>query len=140
MNKSEYLTKPRRLLKDFFNQHPDEKFTARQIVDGLGKKLSISSVYRNLDALEKQGLIKRFAGHGWEGIYYQFIATETCKHFLHINCKKCGKTVHVSQKVSNVIEKNLKEFENFALDKEATTIFGVCHNCLNQKGENYGTN
>lgn len=131
MKKNEYLTKPRKLLKEFLNKYPDQKFTAKQIFDGLSGRLSISSVYRNLEVLEKQGFIKRFAGRGWEGVFFQYILSDTCENFLHLTCKVCGKTVHVSQKVSQTLEKNLKECEDFCLDKKTTTLFGVCKNCMN---------
>lgn len=134
MKKNEYLTQPRKLLKEFFNQRPDQKFTAKQIFEGLEGKLSMSSIYRNLQTLENQGLIQRFAGHGWEGVFYQYILSDTCQNFVHLTCKKCGKTTHLSAKICLALEKNLGQFEDFCLDKEATTLVGVCKEC--QKGEN----
>ena len=66
--------------------------TARQIADALAAdNISISAVYRNLSALEEEGLLKRSVREGTREVFYQYIAAEECKDSLHLSCRVCGK-------------------------------------------------
>ena len=55
-----YLTRQRKQLLKYLSEHTDEQMTARQIADALtAESISISAVYRNISALEEEGILKR---------------------------------------------------------------------------------
>ena len=56
-----YITKQRRILLTFLEDHPDESLSAADIAKALAdRSISVSAVYRNLAALEEEGRIRRF--------------------------------------------------------------------------------
>ncbi len=62
---AKYLTRQRKRLLTYLSEHTDEQMTARQIADALtADNISISAVYRNLSALEEEGLLKRSVREG----------------------------------------------------------------------------
>lgn len=53
----------RKRLLEYLSEHTDEQMSARQIADALATdEISVSAVYRNLSALEEEGLLKRSVG------------------------------------------------------------------------------
>ena len=88
-----YLTRQRKQLLKYLSEHTDEQMTARQIADALtAESISISAVYRNLSALEEEGILKRSIRENTREVYYQYIAAEGCKDSLHLSCRVCGKS------------------------------------------------
>ena len=74
---AKYLTRQRKRLLAYLSEHTDEQMTARQIADALAAdNISISAVYRNLSALEEEGLLKRSVREGTREVFYQYIAAE----------------------------------------------------------------
>ena len=62
---AKYLTRQRKRLLKYLSEHTDEQISARQIAEDLAAdQISISAVYRNISALEEEGLLKRSV---WEG-------------------------------------------------------------------------
>ena len=83
-----YLTRQRKQLLEYLSEHTDEQMTARQIADALtAESISISAVYRNLSALEEEGILKRSIRENTREVYYQYIAAEECKDSLHLSCR-----------------------------------------------------
>ncbi len=124
----EYQTKQRKVLLDFFNEHLDQKLTAKMIFEKIQGPISLSAIYRNLAKLEQEGILKRFSGVGDQEIYYQYIKNENCQNVLHISCIKCKETFHLHEKEAKQIESILGN-ENFLLDKNKTVLYGVCDKC-----------
>ena len=94
-----YLTRQRKQLLEYLSEHTDEQMTARQIADALtAESISISAVYRNLSALEEEGILKRSIRENTREVYYQYIAAEECKDSLHLSCRVCGKSIHLGEK------------------------------------------
>ena len=93
---AKYVTKQREKLLACLTKQADKQITARQIAEILtADKISISAVYRNLAALEEEGILKRIVREGTREVYYQFIDTEECRNSLHLSCKICGKIIHM---------------------------------------------
>lgn len=77
---AKYLTRQRKRLLAYLSEHTDEQMTARQIADALAAdNISISAVYRNLSALEEEGLLKRSVREGTREVFYQYIAARNAK-------------------------------------------------------------
>ena len=124
MNES-YNTKQKELLLKFLSTHHDKIFTVSQIVDALKNEgISKSSVYRNLDILLNNNLIKNVVIGKSKTINYQFIS-EHCKGVVHLCCSICDKMIHLNDDVSELIYKKY----NFTLDKDKTIIYGLCADC-----------
>lgn len=67
---AKYLTRQRKRLLEYLSEHTDEQMSARQIADALAAdEISVSAVYRNLSALEEEGLLKRSVREGTREIF-----------------------------------------------------------------------
>ena len=72
---AKYLTRQRKRLLKYLSEHTDEQISARQIAEDLAAdQISISAVYRNISALEEEGLLKRSVREGTREVFYQYIA------------------------------------------------------------------
>ena len=127
---AKYVTKQRRQLLEYLSRHTDEQMTARQIADALTQEnISLSAVYRNLSALEEDGLLKRSIREGTRDVFYQYIAAEECKDSLHLSCRVCGKSIHLGEKEAEQLLHSTLESTGFQIDKSETILYGVCADC-----------
>lgn len=126
-----YKTDQRNILLEFLQENPDKMFSEKQIEEILSSKgISRSALYRNLQALELNGKIKRCTKTGSREIYFQYVGLQDCKSHIHLSCKKCGKIFHMESKVADSIINNVESSQGFAIDLGETTIYGTCRTCL----------
>lgn len=126
-----YSTKQKDLLLTFLSNNHDKLFTVSEIVDALKNNgISKSSIYRNLDTLLNNNLIRKVIVDESKIIKYQFI-TNQCKGVIHLCCHKCNKMIHLNDELNDII---LKKYE-FLIDKDKTVVYGLCKDC-NQKFAN----
>ena len=127
---AKYLTRQRKQLLAYLAAHTDEQMTARQIADALAAdQISISAVYRNLAALEEEGLLKRSVREGTREVFYQYIAAEECKDSLHLSCRICGKSIHLGRTDAEQLIQNTLKTTGFQIDKSETILYGICEDC-----------
>ncbi|HIP42853.1 MAG TPA: transcriptional repressor [Aquifex aeolicus] len=106
------------LLKSY--NHP----TVEEIYEEVKKMypyVSLATVYRTLETLEKIGLVKRVCFWGNSARY----DANTSEHH-HLICKKCGRIedIDLDQKLS--IPENLQGFKT---DSYSVNIYGLCPKC-----------
>ena len=127
-----YMTKQRKALLAFLEQHADEELSAKIIESELGGMgVSISAVYRNLSDLEKEGKVRRVSKSGSREVYYLYTDAHECRECLHLSCKKCGKTYHMNAECADMLINNLARSDEFIIDKSETVLYGVCKDCKN---------
>ena len=127
---AKYLTRQRKQLLKYLSEHTDEQITAKQIADALAvEQISISAVYRNLSALEEEGLLKRSVREGIREIFYQYIAAEECKDSLHLSCRICGKSTHLGKQEEKQILYSTFKSTGFQINKSETIFYGICVDC-----------
>ena len=127
----EYVTSLRKVLFEVLEQHRDEALSADQILLFMGDHASRSAVYRNLSALEKQGLIKKVAVSGSNKAMYRYTGSKECRDHLHLECSKCGKTYHLKMPATNALIDGVMQDANFRIDTKCTVLYGVCEKCRN---------
>ena len=125
---AKYLTRQRRQLVGFLEQHTDELLTAQDISQALDG-ISVSAVYRNLSAMEEEGLLKRSVRENTREAFYQYIAAPSCKDSLHLSCRVCGKSIHLGEKEAEQLLHSTLESTGFQIDKTETILYGVCADC-----------
>ena len=129
-----YSTRQRKALICFLCAHPDESFSAGQIAAALRTEgVSLSAVYRNLSALETQGMVRRTQKDGGREVLYRYTQAESCKKHLHLSCSQCGKTFHMDIPASNLLIEQVAQNADFQVDRSSTVLHGVCGSCLHRK-------
>ena len=107
--------------------------TAEEVYDSVhlsSPHISKATVYRNLSALEKKGVIKRIPKLGSGSDRYD---KNTAPHF-HAKCKCCGRIFDVSLPVDGIIEKaEVMEDVGFSLNSYQLIFEGTCSECSNKE-------
>ena len=133
-----YKTKQRELIIDFFESHPDVAFSASEIAKAIkGSGISLSAIYRNLAELEKDKRVRKSVKQGAHVAYYRYLECHDCHGHIHMYCVECGKTSHLGDEGATAVIRDVLSSSDFALDKNATVLYGVCRECQqhHQKGE-----
>lgn len=128
-----YMTEQRKKLFAFFRARPDVNLSAKDIVRAVqesgGTPVSVSAVYRNLDKMEKAGLLIRSAGRTSRESLYRYVSDNHCDNKLHLTCLKCGKTIHMNSRISDILYKEVLSSDDFSIDASRTTLYGWCKKC-----------
>ena len=125
-----YNTVKRKILLDYFDSHADQNISALEIVDELTKKdISKSAIYRNLAELEEEQRIERVSKQNEKITYYRYVDSTKCKDKIHLFCLKCGKTIHLSQEVTQYLDNQLYQLDGFKIDNNKSNIYGLCSRC-----------
>ncbi len=123
-NKRRKTTQRETILEELktVNTHP----TADDIYSIVRKKIpkiSMGTVYRNLEILAKTGLIKRFPVDG----VMRFDA-KTDNHY-HIRCSKCGKLEDIDLEIADQLEHVAANNTDFLINGFKLEFLGICPNC-----------
>lgn len=87
--------------------------------------INLSTVYRNLETLEKAGLvIHTHLGHG--GATYH--AAEDAEH-VHLVCGECGRVMEAELEATKELVDRLKIDHGFTTDVRHFAIYGTCSEC-----------
>lgn len=131
---SEYKTKQGEILLHFLQENAASHFTASEIemkLKNSGEKLGKATVYRRLDRLVEEGLVRRFVADDAKSCCYQYAGDEHCKEHFHLKCYKCGELLHVECDYLDKMQAHIFEHHGFTVDREKITLCGVCEKCRN---------
>ncbi len=123
----EYMTAVRRTLLDYFEHNCDRRLTIDDMQRELAASgISRSAIYRNVDRMVADGLLRRTA----EGrrSAYQYIASEHCCDHIHIQCTRCGVISHIEANEERALRAAFAD-SSFKLDEHKTVLYGVCRKC-----------
>lgn len=129
-----YKTKQAEILLRFFIENAGSHFTASEIETHLavnGEKLGKSTVYRRLDRLVEEGLVRRFVADDAKSCCYQYAGNAECKNHFHLKCYRCGELLHVECDYLDRMQEHIFEHHGFTVDREKITLCGVCEKCRN---------
>ncbi len=131
-----YMTGQRKLLLEFLQSNFHKQLSAKKIKEALkDNSISLSSIYRSLAFLEKQGLVRRILSdeNTVNEALYQYIDENRCFSRIHLICEKCGNTSHLSESREKILVKLLLKDSNFYINSNKTVIYGTCESCKSYK-------
>ena len=89
-------------------------------------RISLSTVYRNLQTLKKLGIIEEL--HFDEAHHHYEIKPANEHH--HLVCLDCGRVVEFEYPLSRLVKENIAEARDFELSDLEIRIAGHCPKCL----------
>jgi Fur family ferric uptake transcriptional regulator len=102
--------------------------SAEQIAAGLGGRLpgsDLGSVYRNLETLERAGLVRHFhAGHG-PGLY----ALSARDRGEYLVCESCGRVLEAEPQALEAARELIRDRLGFEARFSHFPIVGLCRRC-----------
>lgn len=123
-----YQTKQREQLMLFFEKHCDRQYTIEQLADRIAG-IGISSLYRNMNLLVEEGLVRRSRQDTGRKSLYQYIGNDHCVNHLHMKCNKCGRIMHMDDTLEKLFIEAVKSNTEFDIDANKTVLFGSCASC-----------
>tara|TARA_Y100001968_G_scaffold316838_1_gene345155 strand:- start:1289 stop:1690 length:402 start_codon:yes stop_codon:yes gene_type:complete len=121
------ITKRQKQLLDELKKCDDE-LSGQELHRELHKgemSMGLATVYRNLQTLVKQGLIRSRHLPTGEVLY-----TSVERDIHHLTCVNCGKTTRLNSCPVKAINLPKKINENFALLFHTLEYFGFCKDCF----------
>ncbi len=125
-----YMTEQRRTLLAFFKENAGESFAIDEVVERLGGEgISRSAVYRNVDKMAADGLLRKAAPDGSRHTVYQFAACGSHCDRIHLRCESCGKVFHMGSEKDEQALRSVLEKSGFELDEHSAVLPGLCKDC-----------
>jgi Fe2+ or Zn2+ uptake regulation protein len=127
-NKGGRITKPRKLMVDFFCSKPEPRQVSEiaAFLKKSGHSINRATIYREIGFLEKTDIIKKiFLADG----ILRYEASFQQRHHHHIFCLKCKK-IGVLELKNRTCAKNLVlEANGFMVLGHSIELFGICAQC-----------
>ena len=89
-------------------------------------RISLGTVYRNLEVLHEDGLVSKLEMAGSETRY-----DGNLEPHLHIRCQECGKIKDVGERPAVAEDLYKRDFAGFEVNGVLMEFFGVCPDCRN---------
>jgi Fur family transcriptional regulator, ferric uptake regulator len=109
------------------SSHP----TADEIYDAVRRRLpriSLGTVYRNLETMAAQGLIQRLHLAGRQ---LRFDHDPKVHH--HIRCEECGALADVSLKAPASLREMVEDASGYEISEVRLQLLGVCPKCRGRR-------
>lgn len=135
-SKTKYKTKQREMLLGYFETVPGIHVTAADVCgyfNAQGASIGQSTVYRQLENLVDEGIIKKYIIDGNSPACFEYVEPdgqndiETC---FHCKCEKCGKLFHLHCDELNEMQLHLLMEHHFRLNSVRTVFYGLCEQCM----------
>jgi Fur family ferric uptake transcriptional regulator len=113
------------ILEEIMNldSHP----TADEVYEIVRKrlpKISLGTIYRNLDILSGKGLIQKLEVGGTQRRF----DGNTGNHY-HLRCLACGRVIDLTTNPSNEIEKTIPKLADWEILSHRLELIGICLSC-----------
>lgn len=129
-----YRTKQRDLILEQIIDYQEESFSADDLLFQMRKnemKVSKATVYRTLEKLESEGLVRKYYVSPSQSAFYQYIGNHlNCEDHYHCVCYQCDQLFHIDCKDFDDLEAHFNEEHSFKIDLSQTILYGICEKCL----------
>jgi len=96
--------------------------------------LSLSTVYRSLQAFKKLGLVEELH---FDNTHHHYEVKPTDEHH-HLVCLGCGKVIEFRHPLSRHLKRNVPESRNFDITETEIRMAGYCAECRRKQKEHTG--
>ena len=130
--RNEYTTRQREQILAYFQQHAGGHVTADELLEHLrrnGLSLGKATVYRTLERLVQQNVIRRYSFGVRQSACYQYILGEECHRHFHLKCVECGRLFHVECSLLEQTSTHIGQQHDFTVDPSQTVFYGRCGQC-----------
>jgi len=129
-----YKTKQHDAILDYIISLGGAHVTASQIARHLEKEalpIGRATIYRQLDKLTENGILRRYVTDGISGACYQYEGRkEPCDAHLHLKCESCGELLHLECEALGDLERHVLDEHAFQVNATKTVLYGKCDGCL----------
>jgi Fur family transcriptional regulator, ferric uptake regulator len=128
VGRTEYVTRAREQIAAILKR--EQRFLSaaevHQLLERNGARVALSTVYRNLEHLQKKGEVTARSEPDGETRY---MPCEPKHHHHHAICNRCGRVIDVDCAAVDEFAQSLRARNGFELDGHAMEFFGRCKSC-----------
>lgn len=137
MREQGYSTQKREKILAFLLENQNRTVTIQDILDFMQQEqieINISTIYRYLEKLEKQGLVLKNVNGKREQASFQYVGNRSeCHNHLHMKCSVCGLVFHLDCGFMAEIRDHIMEDHGFSINCEDSFLTGICAACRTGK-------
>lgn len=123
-----YQTKQRQQVLAIVKEQRGD-FTAKDLYDSSAGAIGLTTIYRSLEALAKEGVILRVSSDQ-HAARYQYLAPCARSDHFYLKCEKCGQTEHVDCQRIQGLAAHISEKHQFIPTNTSIVINGFCAKCF----------
>jgi Fur family ferric uptake transcriptional regulator len=131
-----YHTKQQEIILKYLRQKGAGYVTVSHIAAHLkeqGQSVGLTTIYRQLDKFEREGIVHKIVLDGNSGACYQY-AGEKNDSFL-LKCEGCGGIMPMECSHMEELYRHVLEEHSFRVNPHRTMFYGICDGCLHKKGQ-----
>ncbi len=133
-----YVTVSRKKILEFLKNNSDRTVTAADIDAYLkqsGGEVNITTIYRYLDKLVKDGSVLKYVAEKGSQTVYQYVEQgQQCERHLHLKCVRCGRIIHLDCTFMDEISNHILNDHGFVLQCRNSILYGTCRACAGKDG------
>ena len=130
-----YQTKQKEILLDYLKSVEGKHLTAGDVCkyfSSMGLPIGKSTVYRRLENLVSEGIVKKYSLDGTGSACFEYIGEDkhvSHKSCYHLKCEKCGKLFHLHCEEIDALNLHIGKEHDFVIDPIRTVFYGLCKDC-----------
>lgn len=132
-----YHTRNKDAIMAYLALHREHSFSAcdvNEYMQANGMQVSLTTIYRNLDRLTESGSLMKYKTAEDESCRYQCVKPHAqCHEHIHMQCRECGKVLHMECNFMEEITKHLYEHHGFLLECTGSVLMGLCEECKKRR-------
>lgn len=132
-----YKTKQSQEILSCLQHHGGSHVNVPEILKYLedrGSSVGIATVYRHLEKMEKEGIVRKYILDGKNGACFQYVGEDRhCHQHYHLKCEQCGELIHLQCDALDSIEAHILEDHGFSVNPLKTVFYGICEKCAREK-------
>jgi Fur family ferric uptake transcriptional regulator len=132
-----YNTKNKEAMMSYIELNREHSFSAHDVYEYMQSKgihANLTTIYRNLDKLTEDGMITRYKTDKDEYCRYRCVKPHAqCQKHIHMQCRECGRILHMECEFMEEITRHLYEHHGFLLECSGSVLMGLCSECREGK-------
>ena len=129
-----YMTRQQQAVLDCIAACPGGCATAMALADRLrsgGQSVGLTTVYRQLERLEKQGLVHKLVTD--EGACWQYCDCLAHRDCILLKCEVCGAIQHMDCGHLGELYQHVLQQHHFRINPRRTLFYGLCDRCSGEE-------
>ena len=134
-----YQTEQRKALIRCMQRCQHRAMTAQELADALRSDVllehapGLSTIYRLLEKLTDEGIVRRLRLAEAKAQAYQMDGNDAGWENLHLKCVSCGYLRHLPDEERDRVILTVQQACSFHIDAGQSTLYGLCSKCFRQR-------